>query len=129
MTQTKINSPNFLNLDEIISEGDEVSFKLNGKSHRMTEATVQDFVNNTRLLQNLGVDGDIEKETQTIVKVIKSSFPTVNEDDLMQLKMKQLSSLMEFMRQHNGEQEVEDEIYKAAEEVGLEGNGQAQAVS
>lgn len=106
----KNNQPHFLDLDAVAEERPEVTLKLDGKTHVLQQATVESFIKNTKLLQSLGVDGDMEAETGTVIKIIRSSFPTITEDRLWKLGLDQLGAVMKFARENNGEEEVEKQM-------------------
>lgn len=104
MTAKSNSSIRFLDLDAVAKERPSVSLKLNGKKHELQPISVRTFVDNTKIIQNLSITGNIEEETAAIIKLIQTAFPTVPEEHLWELGFDQLRAIQEFAAQHNGQE-------------------------
>jgi len=110
------NGPVYLDLDAIENEV-EIVVKLNGKEHALQPITVDDFIYNTKLVQDLGTNPDFEKETMTIIKMLIRAFPTMTEEELRKLPLVKLNAILDFAQKHNGSKQVEESMAEEAKEV------------
>lgn len=111
---------NFLDLDAVAEET-KYSFKLDGVTHELKITTVDDFIENTRLIESLGTSATMDDEIKVIVKILCRLLPSLNEERLRKLTLPQLRKLNEWARGAGGEK---TETAPAAE-APSEGNVQA----
>lgn len=90
-----------LNLDELANE--ERVLKLNGSEHVLRDVSVGDFIEITRMTEGLKDDLPISDQLEMMVSIIKRRFPTVDEEELAALNMRQLNAILEFARQGDGQ--------------------------
>lgn len=91
-----------LNLDEL-DVGLEKSIVLNGKTHVMQPFQVRDYV---ELLKTIKEGDDIEKSpvattddlVTQMVKGITKSFPTLTEDEILDLPLPKIRTIYEFIQ-------------------------------
>ncbi|MBO6507509.1 MAG: hypothetical protein JJ979_03320 [Roseibium sp.] len=121
---TKKNETQYLDLDAVVSERKRVVLKFKGKEHELKQVTVRTFVENTKALQEIGAQGSLEAETTAIIKIIRGSFPTLEEDELWDLGLDQLNKIMEFARENNGEAQISEGL---EDEASDQGNSQTAA--
>lgn len=104
----------FIDLDSV-APSVELTVKLGGKSHAMKPATVADFIANTKEIQKLGVNGDIEAETEIVIGMLLRAFPTMTKDMLLALTLEQLNQLNNAARAASGEEVVAEAAAQEAE--------------
>lgn len=103
---------NYLDLDALAGQ-DTFSFKYKGKTHVLKETTVDDFIENTALLQNLRTDGDLKAEVDVMKKLIVRAFPSITVDEIGTMTVKQMNRLVEFSRQYGGERDTQTDAAAA----------------
>lgn len=112
MAQTK-----FLDLDAVVSD---VVFciGLNDKKHDLVEPTVEVFIANMKEIEALSLTASPREELEATIRMILRSFPTMQEQELRNLRLTQLKKIQEFARAAGGE-----EVEKVTEDA--EGNAPA----
>src|SRR6202007_1538614 len=104
MTDTKTNT-SFLDLDSIVPP--EVVVKLGGKEHKLSPITVEDFIANTKAIQDYAKgEQNLEGELELIIDMLLRAFPTMDREMLKKLSQPQLDALGAFAQQHNGSKKV-----------------------
>jgi len=114
-----------LNLDELA--GDEIVIILNGNEHKLKESTVEDFIANAKDIESVGKSASIEEEMELSKKMLKRSFPTLKDEDIMNLTMPQINKLVQFARDAGGESKVEEEIKQDAAKEGGAATGSGES--
>lgn len=110
----------YLDLDNVTNNV-EFALKLKGKEHKLVEASVQTFIDNTKDIESLGVNASQSEEMDVTIRIIKRSFPTISDEDLMGLTMTQLKAINDYARTASAEN-----VEKVIEDTeNPEGNGQA----
>jgi hypothetical protein len=107
-------NPTYLDLDAI-AEGAELVVKLKGKEHKLKQASVADFIANTKQLQKLQGKMTIEEEFDQLIEMILRCFPTMKRDDIDGMTVPQMNRLVATAFEMNGQQE-------AGEALKTEGN-------
>jgi hypothetical protein len=102
------SSTTIIDLDAVDQFPDVVA-KLGGKKHKLVPVSVEDFIANTKLLQTLGKDGDIDAEVSGLIQIILRAFPTMTEDMLRKLPLVNLNKLMGIAQDHDGTKKVQGE--------------------
>ena len=94
--------------------------KLRGKIHELAPVTVDSFVSNIKLIQQVGRSGDVAEEIANVKKVLLAAFPTMTEEDLGALTLEQLRKLSDAAQEANGQKAGEKEAVAQAEAQGDE---------
>jgi len=107
-----INPTNFLDLDALADEAVQVVVKLKGVEHRLVQATVADFIANTKAIKNMAANGvnDLEEEVNMVISMIVRAFPTMSAEMLKALPLTSLNSLLDHAKKFNGENSVKAEV-------------------
>jgi hypothetical protein len=108
----------YLDLDDLSMET-EFIIKMNGKEHKMRSATVMDFIENTKAVQNMPVEAGLEQEVDVIIGILTRAFPTITAEEFKKLELVKLNAILEMTRTANGEKQVADAI---ADESSNSGN-------
>ena len=123
--QNENNDARFLDLDALAPDVG-VSIKLKGKSHKMAEMSVQDFVWAQKLAgENKKLDPDNMKEEDfeyvmtRMVDVLSRQFPTCERQQIADLPISKLTALIKFTGQLGAEGAVAA-VAGAAEEGKVE---------
>ena len=98
----------YLDLDSVDS-GLEVVVKLDGVEHKLQQVTVEDFIANTKLLQNMKAEASLEEEVEVVITMLLRAFPTMNREQLRKLSMAKLNAILDFAQKHNGSKDGESE--------------------
>lgn len=104
----------FLDLDAL-EDKDEFVIKINGEQHKLVPITVRNFVKNTKIVANLPQNMTVEEETTVIIEMLGRAFPTIPEDDLWEIPLDKLNTLLEFAQQNNGSNAVNEKAEAEAE--------------
>lgn len=101
----------FLDLDAVDLPV-QLVVKLGGKEHPLVPVTVESFVANTKLLQQLSKakDGDLEAEVNLVIKVILRAFPTMTDEMLRKMPLANLNKLMGVAQDNDGTKAVEKAV-------------------
>lgn len=91
-----------LNLDALKTEA-PVAIIVNEKRHEMRLATVQTFIDNMRMIEDLGTNPSMIREIEVAKKVILSAFPTLTEKELGDLPLDALRQISDLARGAGGE--------------------------
>lgn len=108
------NAPKYLDLDSLVGEIEFV-VKLNGHEHRLKEASVGDFIANTKQLQAMDGKLTVEDELTQLMAMILRSFPTMKQADLTSLTVVQLNKLVETAFEINGQTKTSENVKSEAE--------------
>jgi hypothetical protein len=108
MTQTTGKSAHYLDLDAVVPNSD-VTVKLGGIEHKLVPITLEDFVRNTKAVQDMGTLVDAEAEMNVVRDMLSRAFPTMTVQITNKLTLIQLNTLLEFAMKHNGAKTVEKE--------------------
>lgn len=107
-----------LNLDQLnAKEVREV--QIAGTTYQIKDMSVEDFIETTRVAEEMEQETSYAKQLQATVKLIKRAIPSIDEGVLMQLSLDQLRALTAFIRGEDPAKIIEPQ---AAEE-GAQGNG------
>ncbi|SER25835.1 hypothetical protein SAMN05216548_1144 [Faunimonas pinastri] len=101
------DSVKYLDLDAIDLTENEFVVKLGGVEHHLKPVTVEDFVENTKLIQSLGVSGKLEDEVDTVIQMLVRAFPTMTVEQLKKLELVKLNALLDFAHKNNGQKQGE----------------------
>lgn len=87
-----------LNLDEI-DTGVEKSFIHKGDTHTMVPLSVEDFIKQTKRLEEIRAadNGNSEENFLFMVDSIVSAFPSIARDDLMKMPTPKLWKLIDYI--------------------------------
>lgn len=116
MTDTPNKPVKFLDLDALTSEN-EITIKLNGTVHKLQPLTVGDFINNTKLIQQLGTAADMETEIEAILTLLLRTFPTMKREELVNLPVQSLNAILEFANEHNGQNDAKRKTEEASNAI------------
>ena len=108
MTKQTAGKTTYLDLDAVVADN-EVVVKLGGVEHKLVPITLEDFVRNTKIVQDMGVTTDPETEMKLVTDMLFRAFPTMTPEITNKLTLIQLNTLMEFAQKHNGTKKVEKE--------------------
>lgn len=104
-----------LNLDALKTEA-PVAIVLDGVRHEMKVATVQTFVDNLKLIEELGTNPSMIREIEAAKTIILRSFPTLSEEQVGNFPLDTLQQLSDLARGAN------DEIVTTDEKAASSGN-------
>ena len=102
-----------INLDDLTSEP-KVVIKIGTAEHAMKPLSVQDLIDNLKLVEEMGMNPGIPAEIEAGIKIITRAFPTLTEEQIRALPVEVLMQLVAIAR--GGDGEVME---------GPEGNGKA----
>lgn len=96
-----------LDLDAVLPPA--IVVKLDGKTHELKQISVRDFVENTRVMQEMDEkkreeDMTLESEMGSLITMLNKTFPTISEEEFWSLSLPRLYQILEFAKAHNGEQ-------------------------
>jgi hypothetical protein len=97
MSNTKL-----LDLDAVVSPVD-FGFKFKGIVHKLVEPSVEDFLNTMKEVEAVSLSASPAEEIEITIKMIKRSFPSIEDADLRSLKLSQLRELSEWARTAGGQ--------------------------
>lgn len=103
-------STQYLNLDELVA--DEKVLVIKGQHHPLMPVSVETFVRNVKLVQELGTNPGFDKEVETIVKMLGDAFPSVGEAEFRKMPLDHLNKILSFAQDNDGTNAV-DEAAKA----------------
>jgi hypothetical protein len=103
-----------INLKDLAKEPDVVIVTEDGTRHAMKPATVQSFINNVRLVEDLGTKSSVVDEMEAMIKIIDGAFPTIGEKEIRSWPLENLQSISDLARGQNAELATTD-VDKAAE--------------
>ena len=121
---TQETKTQFLDLDALLPAV-EVTVKLGGKSHKLKQLSVQDFVANTADQQKLGEASTLAAEVETVVRMLHRAFPTITIEAFHKLELAKLYKLLSFALEQNGSDKASKEV--AAEAKSDDENPQTAA--
>lgn len=98
----------YLDLDTVVPH-DEIVVRLGGIDHPLVPITLEDFVKNTKTVQDLGVITDPESEMKLVKSMLFRAFPSMTDEIVNKLTLIQLNRLLDFAMEHNGAKKVEQE--------------------
>jgi uncharacterized protein with von Willebrand factor type A (vWA) domain len=106
-----------LNLDQLnAKEVREV--QIGGTMYQIKEMSVEDFIETTRVAEEMEKEQSYAKQLQATVKLIKRAIPNIEESLLMRLSLDQLRALTAFIRGEDPTKIVEE----VTAQEGAEGN-------
>lgn len=106
-----------LNLDQLnAKEVREV--QISGTTYEIKEMSVEDFIETTRVAEEMEKETSYAKQLQATVTLIKRAIPNIDQAVLMALSLDQLRALTAFIR---GEDPAK--IVDGGEQEGTQGNG------
>jgi hypothetical protein len=112
------NNVTIIDLDAVVPQR-EVVVKLDGKEHKLAAITLEDYLLNTKLIQQIaagqGPETDLEKEFEVALDMVGRAFPTIGADRLRKLTLDQLNKLSDVARGNDGTQVAKQEEEKTAE--------------
>lgn len=110
-----------INLASLSKEPAIVIVTEDGKRHEMVAATVQSFIDNVKLVEDLGVNASVVQEMEAMIAVIVRAFPTITEAEVRAWPLENLQSISDLARGQNSELVTTDEEkMKEAEASGNE---------
>jgi endo-1,4-beta-mannosidase len=101
-----------VNIDALREESPFV-LVIGDAEHKMQVATVQDFIENMKLIEGLGTNPSMTDEIEISIKVIARAFPTIPEKDIRQWQVSTIQKLFDIARGADVTQTVEDEAGNA----------------
>lgn len=109
-------STKYLDLDAVDLDAD-VTINWKGVKHKLSPITVEQFIQNTKKLQEIGGKPNLEQEFEIVLVMVHNAFPTIPMADLKTIELVKLNKILEFAREYNGEQ-----IVKADQEADAAAN-------
>jgi hypothetical protein len=106
-----MSDPKYIDLDALAPEVDVV-IKLDGQSHKLATLTVEDFIQNTKAIQELPAGSTIEQEYETVVSMLVRCFPTITKARFHKLSLVQLNAILNFARENSGQTSIEEDMKK-----------------
>ncbi len=76
---------------------------IGGKEHPMKIASVQDFVENMKMIEDLGTTPTFVQELDVSIKVIARAFPTLTEAEIRSWQVTTIEKLFKLTRGENPE--------------------------
>lgn len=107
-----MSTPKILDLDALVS--DVLIVRLKGKDHPLKQATLNDFLMNAKDLERMGTAATIDDEMVTTTNMLKRAIPSLTDDDINGLKMIELTALVDWVHQVNGQKDTEKAAKEAA---------------
>lgn len=101
-----------INIDALQEEAPFV-LVIDGKEHPMKIASVQDFVENMKLIEALGTNASFVDELEVSIKVIARAFPSLTEDEIRGWQVSVIDKLFRISR---GEDVLSESDLKEAHE-------------
>jgi hypothetical protein len=97
----------YFDLDAVVP--DQVIVKLKGVEHPLKPVSVDDFVQNTKMLQAIEGDGaeDFEATMAHTKDLLSRAFPTMTPAIIGSMSMLQMNKLIEFAHGINGQKAAE----------------------
>lgn len=105
-------SPKFLDLDATDPEAPEIVIKLKGVEHHLVPLTVDGFIANTRAMNKLTAQTNMEAEVDLVCEMLIRSFPTMTREMLGAIPLEKLKALMDFANENNGHDKVANDAQK-----------------
>ncbi len=90
---------------------------VDGKEHEMKVATVDDFIANMAMMEQLGTKPSMTEELKVMIEIISKAFPTLGREQIGKFQFSALSKIFEIVRG--------DGQTATNETTDAEGNGQA----
>ena len=87
------------------------------KQHDMKHTSVQGFIDNATMLQDLGLNPSPIKEMEAYIAVIDSAFPTITEKEIRQWELQQLMTVVQIIQNLGGEDVTDDKEEAASGNV------------
>jgi hypothetical protein len=109
----------FIDLDAIDTDVTLV-VKFKGAEHKMVAISVGDFVSNMRIIQDMGVASDPQKEMSLLIDMLDKVFPTITRDALWSLTLPQLQALFAKAQEFGGMNAVTDDVKQKLQAEGNE---------
>jgi hypothetical protein len=91
-----------INLDAVSTEPD-LAIVVDGKRHDMVKPTMQNFIDNMKLVEELGMNPSPVKEMESGIVIIRRAFPTITEKDLLGWTLERVQMLVDLARSSAGE--------------------------
>ena len=113
MTKHAGKSTTYLDLDAVVPV-DSIEIKFGGVIHKLVPITLEDFVRNTKAVQEMGTQVDPQKEMEMVTDMLFRAFPTMTPELVKTLTLIQLNKLLDFAMEHNGARKVEKEAGEEA---------------
>lgn len=82
---------------------------VDGVEHKMKAPSIQDFIENTEMVEKLGVNPSLKDEFNVAVKAIKRAFPTIDEAVIRSWEIKTVEKLFAIARGDEAVAEKMDE--------------------
>lgn len=112
---TKVESGvKYLDLDACLDSEPSVTIKLKGKEHEVVPMNVREYLAFTKEMEEMAPDASIEDSHGWLRKQIIRRVPSLTDNDLLELSMVQMSAIIDFVREVNGESEVEQAMEEDA---------------
>lgn len=86
-----------LNLDAL-AEKEVRELSLRGKTYKVREMSVADFIATSRLAQEISDDASFAEQMEASVKLIQRAVPEISVEDLHTLNLEQLAAVAKFVR-------------------------------
>lgn len=95
-------STTFIDLDAVVAE-ETFGVTLDGVSHSLVLASVDDFLENTKLINSMTAETPFEEQVNITIGMLARSFPSIGEARLRKLTFPQLKKINDFARSAGGE--------------------------
>lgn len=110
-----------LNLNEL-SGKEKREVQIGAKTYSIKEMSVEDFIETTRIAEEMEKETSYAKQISATVGLIKRAIPDISDDVLMNLSLDQLRGLTAFIRGVDAETIINAEREAQAEAEGQAGN-------
>ncbi len=115
----------YYDLDAVAGEQVVITYK--GAEYPLVPVSVDDFISNTRMINQLGDLGDdIEKALGLTKTLLKQAIPSMGADVLGKLSMTQMQKLVELCHKMNGQNDATKVAAAEAEKVTTENPPKAE---
>jgi hypothetical protein len=84
------------------------SIKVDGKTHKMGEPTVETFLRNMKLIEKLGDNPSPVEEMEAGIEMILSAFPTLTRAQMNKWTLARIQALVDLARSSAGETVTEN---------------------
>lgn len=97
-----------INLDDVAEEP-QIVISVDGKRHPMVKPTVKNWLANLKLVEELGLNPSPVKEMEGGIDIIRRSFPSLTEEELLEWPLDRIQRLVDISRSMAAEVVAETE--------------------
>lgn len=110
-----------INIKDLATKSPLTIVDTNEVRHEMKPATVQSFIDNVKMVEDMGTNVSAVDEMEAMIKIILVAFPTMSDEMIRSWPLEALEQISDLARGQGGEIVTTDE--DAAKEATASGNG------